>query len=97
CALGIKNTVRSEWDEVDLRYREHAIEVKTSAYLQSWPQSAPSKIIFDIAKKNGWSAETNRFRGEKLRSADIYVFCLLTEQDLTKIDPTNLDQWQFYI
>jgi len=35
------------------------IEVKTSAYVQSWKQSKLSAISFDIAPKRGWDAATN--------------------------------------
>jgi len=43
-ALGLDDAVRVEWDAVDLRYEGKAIEVKASAYVQSWPQSQPSDI-----------------------------------------------------
>ncbi len=52
--LGVVDTPRVEWDAVDLRYRGHGIEVKSAAYLQSWAQTKPSTITFDVARKRGW-------------------------------------------
>jgi hypothetical protein len=30
------------------------------------------------------------------RIADLYVFCLLAENDQIRVDPLNIDQWMFY-
>jgi hypothetical protein len=50
-ALGVLNTPRIEWDGVDLHYGNKTIEVKCSAYLNSWTEAMSSIIRFDIAKK----------------------------------------------
>ena len=41
-ALEALEDTRTEWDSYDLSYEDAHIEVKYSAYLQSWPQSEPS-------------------------------------------------------
>ena len=56
-ALGVVDSPRVEWDAVDLRYKGKKIEVKASAYLQSWPQKKLSHIVFDIAKKRAWECK----------------------------------------
>ncbi len=43
-ALGAVEGTRTEWDSFDLLYQGAKIEVKSSAYLQSWPQEKPSAI-----------------------------------------------------
>ncbi len=97
-ACGIDDSVRVEWDAVDIITKSGIrIEVKSSAYIQSWKQNKLSKIQFDIAPKHGWDAATNQVETHKIRSADVYVFCLLNETDQNKIDPLNIDQWQFYV
>lgn len=54
CAIGIADGARVEWDAYDLlipktdNRAEIRIEVKSSAYLQSWQQKKLSKIIFSI-------------------------------------------------
>ena len=52
-ALNLDNTARIEWDSKDLSYKGINIEVKSSAYAQSWGQNKESKISFDIEKKKG--------------------------------------------
>lgn len=99
-ALGVIASPRREWDAVDLRYGAKTIEVKASAYTQSWtPVARPSPLRFDIGKKLPWDAETNQTGGTRRRSADCYVFCLHNEQDreqalLRILDATS---WVFYV
>lgn len=98
-ALGVLDNIRVEWDSVDLRYRGKRIEVKSAAYVQSWAQSKPSKVIFDISQKLSWDAETNAYATERSRTADCYVFCLFSERDINKARETimNVESWQFYV
>lgn len=97
-ALGVLEKPRLEWDYTDLRYKNHTIEVKSSAYLQSWDQQGKlSKITFDIAPKKGWDAEKNEYLNTIKRYSDLYVFCLLKEQDREKINPLDVKQWTFYV
>jgi hypothetical protein len=96
-ALGLLDAPRIEWDAVDLRYHGKAIEVKSAAYLQSWPHAVPSIIRFDIARKLAWDAATNTYAQERGRPADGYVFCLFAEQDRARADVLNLDAWEFYV
>ncbi|MEN8242620.1 MAG: hypothetical protein ABFS17_11905 [Chloroflexota bacterium] len=98
-ALGITaGTVRQEWDAYDLETVEGIkIEVKASAYIQSWHQERLSAISFDISKSRGWDPKTNKSSPESKRSADIYVFALHAHQDKSSVDPLNLDQWQFIV
>jgi len=100
-ALGLAiEDVRTEWAEYDLEVpdpRRISIEVKSSAYIQSWDQLRDSKISFDIRKTQQFSAETNSYCGECARRAMVYVFALLAHRDRASIDPLNMDQWRFYV
>lgn len=80
-ALDIIDKPRLEWDEKDLKKDGIPIEVKSSAYLQSWKQNGLYTVSFRIEQ----------------RSSDIYVFCILTEEDKTLVDPMNVDQWKFCV
>jgi hypothetical protein len=73
--------------------------VKSAAYVQSWSQSRPSKIVFDIGEKLAWDASTNTYAKERGRSAHCYVLCLFTETDTAKARETilNVDLWEFYV
>lgn len=95
-ALGVTDTPRVEWDSVDLRYRDRSIEVKSSAYLQAWPNTGLSIIRFDIARKRPWDAASNTYAEVPRRSADIFVFCLLAEKELDRVDVLNAASWEFY-
>ncbi|CAM4194754.1 hypothetical protein KIPE111705_44555 [Kibdelosporangium persicum] len=98
-ALGcLDGRTRLEWDAADLRTRHGVrVEVKSSAYLQSWKQQRLSTIAFTIKPTTGWDATTNTYAAERKRQADVYVFCVFTPVDKATADPLNLDQWDFYV
>ena len=97
-ALGTTDKVRVEWDAYDLLTPSGVkVEVKHSAYIQSWHQNDFSRISFDIARKEGWDARTNEIDPTQKRHADVYVFCLLAHKDQDTVDPLNLDQWRFFV
>jgi hypothetical protein len=72
---------RIEWADVDVTDGAVTLEVKSAAYVQSWPQEGPSVISFPIEQ----------------RAATAYVFCLLAEQDPERVDPQDRRQWQFWV
>ena len=97
-ALEACTPVRVEWDTVDITTPEGIkIEVKSSAYLQSWHQNRPSAISFGIAKTYPWDWKTNQYGETQIRSADVYVFCVLAHLDGQTVNPLELMQWEFYI
>jgi len=97
-AIGKTKDVRLEWDAIDLTTESGIkIEVKSSAYIQSWDQKQFSTISFGIPKSKGWNAKTNEYSNESRRQSDVYVFCVFSEKDQKKANPLNLDQWDFYV
>lgn len=97
-AVGCTHRPRTEWDAYDLKTDSGLkIEVKSTAYLQSWQQKRLSLIRFDIGVKRGWDAETNINALEASRSADVYVFCIFTAVDRETASPLNLSQWFFMV
>ncbi|WAI01791.1 hypothetical protein [Methanogenium organophilum] len=92
------DTPRIEWDRCDLFYHGAGIEVKSSAYVQSWYQERPSKIQFDIAKKLRWDSTTNTYvPDDPCRCADCYVFCLFTGEEERHEDVLDTSLWKFYV
>ena len=88
------SSLREEWDEFDvIATNGLKIEVKSSAYLQSWQQNKLSKISFGI-QPTGVSQTRD---AKKCRKADIYVFCVLSHKDKSSVNPLNLCQWDFYV
>ena len=96
-ALGVLDKPRIEWDAVDLHYGNKTIEVKCSAYLQSWKDDPSSIVIFDIGKKFAWHADTNIYEKEPTRSADCYVFCFFNELVKDKANILDINSWDFYV
>ena len=97
CALGVLAETRLEWDAYDLVTKSgKKVEVKSAAYIQTWDQNKPSRIVFGIAPTFGWEASTNTYHSKMKRHADVYVFCVLKHKNQETIDPLNLDQWDFY-
>jgi hypothetical protein len=96
-ALGVLATPRIEWDAYDLIYRGKKIEVKSSAYLQSWQQNKPSRIVYDISRKKSWDAATNEYSLEPIYAADCYIFCLYAETDPDKVNVLDVAAWQFFV
>jgi hypothetical protein len=86
-ALQIKSLGRVEWDLYDLVYQGKKIEVKSTAYIQSWKQTKLSTPRFDIHK----SAQLSK------RASDIYVFCLFGAKVKENADPLNLKLWDFWV
>ena len=97
-AVGLTAKPRVEWESYDLMSISGIrIEVKSSAYLQSWYHKKLSSIKFMIRPTFGWDVTTNRYEIESKRQSDIYVFCLLSHQDKQTLDPLNMDQWSFFV
>jgi len=98
-AVGLADeSIRKEWDPFDLVTPEGIkVEVKSSAYLQSWTQRELSKVRFQVPKTQAWDYATNKWGTEKARHADVYVFALLAHEDKSTVDPMDLDQWTFYV
>lgn len=89
---------RLSWGKYDLLYKNCIrIEVKSSAYIQTWGQKNLSSISFSIRPSYGWNYENNSYENEKKRQSDIYVFCLLDCKEQEKIQPTDVTQWRFFM
>ena len=98
-AVGVDfSTPRQEWDNYDLDTPSGIkIEVKSSAYIQSWKQNKNSSITFGISATTAYDDDLGKREGPYQRHADIYVFCLLKHQEQETIDPLSMDQWEFYV
>ncbi len=97
-ALEAASLVRDEWAAYDLQTPEGIkVEVKSSAYLQSWSQAKLSSVLFSVKKARAWNRESNRQAVKATRQAHVYVFALLAHENKVTLDPLNLDQWEFYV
>lgn len=87
---------RNNWYEYDLLYGESRIEVKSSAYLQSWEREGFSRISFTIYPARGVTSSLWDDDDIK-RHSDIYVFCLFECKDRAIANPMQLEQWRFFV
>jgi len=93
-ALNIEAPQES-WSAYDLKFESWKVEVKAAAYVQTWTQKKPSTITFSIRPTRSWTSKTG-YSDVVKRQSDIYIFCLLSEKDRDKVNPLDLDQWEFY-
>ena len=102
-ALGITDdTPLNSWESWDISYQDLKIEVKTSAYVQTWYQKKKSTPRYGIQKREGYVGNTGDLDGIKARQANVYVFCLFTYEDYHDKEGAqkaivNLESWQFYV
>ena len=90
--------IYDEWNAYDLTSPEGIkVEVKSSAYLQTWQQKEFSKISFSIKAARYWDSSTNEMAEIPSRLSDVYVFCLLKHKEQITLNPMNLEQWEFYV
>ncbi|MCV9926113.1 hypothetical protein OIU83_00475 [Flavobacterium sp. LS1R49] len=90
--------IRDEWGAYDLETPDKIkIEIKSAAYIQSWEQKKLSPISFSTKLSQPWNSEIDKRSTIPIRSADVYVFCLLHHLDKPTINPLNLNHWEFYV
>lgn len=90
--------LRDEWSSYDLETPDGIkLEIKSSAYLQSWSQKKRSAISFRTKAALYWDSVTGIQSNTAKRYADVYVFCLLHHDNKQSVDPLNMDHWEFYV
>ena len=88
---------RVEWDDFDVLWEDVTIEVKSSAYLQVWPQRKPSQIKFTNLRGRAWGDITAGLAAEKTHKADVYVLAVHTIQQHDHYDPLDITAWVFHV
>lgn len=97
-AVNAHRTTRTEWDSYDILSEDHIrIEVKSSAFLQTWYQKKYSEITFGIRPTQGWNKSDNTYDQTRKRQADVYVFCVFNCKEKDAANPLDLNQWVFYV
>ena len=97
-AVNAHKSTRTEWDSYDILTEDNIkIEVKSSAYLQTWVQKKYSDVAFGIRPTHAWNQVDNTYEQTRKRQADVYVFCVFNckEQDIA--NPLDLIQWEFHV
>lgn len=90
--------VRISMDAYDLLNPEGIrIEVKSSAYIQSWESEHPARISFRIAPAKTLD-ENENYSNKSIyaRHSDIYIFCVWTAMSRDE-NILDLSLWDFYV
>lgn len=73
------------------------VEVKSSAYIQSWESEHPARISFRIAPAKSLDASGNYSADSQYcRHSDVYVFCVWTAMNREQ-NILDLALWDFYV
>jgi hypothetical protein len=97
-AVGDERDLRIGWDNFDVRAIDGTtIEVKCSAYLQSWRQRTHSRLSFARLRARSWDPATNEFSTEEIVRADVFVFAVQTQRDPGQYDMLNVAHWDFWV
>ncbi|MGV8883627.1 MAG: hypothetical protein ACOH19_15885 [Rhodoglobus sp.] len=96
-ALGLSDARRVEWAEWDVEFDGITIEVKSSAYLQSWEQRSLSKITFTGLKGTRYNPRSGYDPAGRQFNAMVYVFCVQMAQEHDSYDALDVSQWSFYV
>lgn len=96
--LGVADGVQNSWEGHDLETPDGvSVEVKASAYLQTWDQERLSTLSFDISPRRAWNPVTNVMSAVPRRHAQVYVFAVLATREQETLDPLDLQQWEFHV
>jgi hypothetical protein len=96
-AIGIEEVSRVEWDAYDILWNGITIEVKSSAYLQSWDQRRLSDIRFSGLKGTRFQSRHDLDPAGKRYNAMVYAFCEQSARSHVGYDQLDMRQWQFFV
>ena len=97
-ALGVAGAPRIEWHPHDVETADGLrVEVKSGAYLQSWPQRALSRITFGSLNAGLLDETTNSYSAERGYNADVYVFAVLRATEHAAYDALDTASWDFWV
>lgn len=98
-AVGDKRSVRVAWDNFDALAADGTpIEVKCSAYLQSWTQKRRSQLTFGRLSAREYDMTRNEYSADTRVRADVFVFAVQTQQDPATYDMLDIERWwEFWV
>lgn len=97
-AVGGSDGVRVGWDNYDVTAPDGtAIEVKCSAFLQSWAQKEHSKLSFGRLRAREFDASINEYSIDAKVRADVFAFAVQTQLDPAAYDMLDMAHWEFWV
>jgi hypothetical protein len=96
--VGDTRRLRIGWDNFDAQATDGTkIEVKCSAFLQSWTQKRHSALLFGRLSAREFDATRNEYSVDARIRADVFVFAVQTQRDPSAYDVLDLSHWEFWV
>lgn len=97
-AVGDKRDLRIGWDNFDAQAPDGStIEVKRSAFLQSWALKRHSELRFGRLSAREFDAARNEYSVDARVRADVFVFCVQTQREPAAYDMFDISHWEFWV
>ena len=97
-AVDDERDLRIGWDNFDAQAPDGtAIEVKCSAFLQSWPLERHSELRFGRLSAREFDAARNEYSVDARVRADVFVFCVQTQREPAAYDMLDISHWEFWV
>lgn len=97
-AVGDRRPVRAGWDNFDVLAPDGTrIEVKCSAFLQSWTQKQHSELWFGRLTAREFDADRNEYSADVRVRADVFVFAVQTQREPAVYDMLDIAHWEFWV
>jgi len=97
-AVGDQRALRIGWDNFDAQAPDGTtIEVKRSAFLQSWVQKQHSELVFGRLGAREFDAGCNEYSVDAQVRADVFVFAVQTQRDPAAYDVLDISHWEFWV
>ena len=97
-AVGGQRAMRIGWDNFDAQTPDGTtIEVKCSAFLQSWVQKRYSDLVFGRLSAREFDATCNEYSVDVRVRADVFVFAVQTQREPASYDVLDISHWEFWV
>lgn len=97
-AVGDQRSLRIAWDNFDAQAPDGTtIEVKCSAFLQSWTQKRYSELVFGRLSAREFDAARNEYSVDARVRADVFVFAVQTQREPAAYDVLDISHWEFWV
>src|SRR5689334_17487806 len=97
-AVGDAREMRIGWGNFDALAPDGTkIEVKCSAFLQSWTLQRLSGLQFGRLRAREFDADRNELSADVRVRADVFVFAVQAQQDPASYDMLDIGHWEFWV
>jgi hypothetical protein len=97
-AVGDAREMRIGWGNFDALAPDGTkIEVKCSAFLQSWTLQRLSELRFGRLRAREFDADRNELSADVRVRADVFVFAVQAQQDPASYDMLDIGHWEFWV